>query len=110
MAGHHIGSHCQYVLFTTTEHAHHCIEFGHVAGKVHLICSNSGHAHDELGRDVEHGKEYDREVVSRERSSRLISPEEDFPSAELEGQRVREGFGITTPGGTGTREMGWVSQ
>jgi len=79
------------VIHETERHTRHCIEFGHVADKVHFICSNGGQAHEELGRDVEHGKEYDREVVGHERGSRPVSLEKDFPSAELEERKKDSG-------------------
>lgn len=61
----------------------HRIEFGHVGDKVHLVCLDGGHAHDELGGDVENGEEHDREVVGHERGGGPVTLEEDFPGAEL---------------------------
>ena len=71
-------------LTTVKRYARHRIEFGHVADKVHLVCPNGAHAHDELGGNVEDGEEYDWEVVGHEHGSRPVTVEEHVPCAKLE--------------------------
>ena len=65
-------------------YARHRIEFAHVGVKVHLVCLDGVHAHDELGSDVEDGEEYDREVIDHEHAERPVTFEEHVPTAELE--------------------------
>ena len=94
-------------VFTTTKlYARHRIEFCHVADKVHILCLDSGHAHDELGADVEHGEEHDREVVGHERDGGPVTREEDFPTAELEEQMVG---GRSLVGAGGVRHGKWLA-
>jgi hypothetical protein len=69
---------------TITLYARHRIKFCHVADKVHILWLDDAHTHEELGGDVEHGKEHNREVVGHERGGGPVTLEEHFPSAELE--------------------------
>ena len=71
--------------FTTIRrYTRHCVEFGHVGEKIHLVCLDGVRAHDELGGDVEDGEEYDREVLGHEHAGRPVTLEEHVPGAELE--------------------------
>ena len=74
----------------TPEYARHRIKLGHVGDKVHLVWLDGACARDELGGDVEHGEEHDRQVVGHEGDDGKVAFEEDFPGAELEG-RTRVG-------------------
>jgi hypothetical protein len=65
-------------------YARHRIEFGHVADKVHLVCTDGAHAHCKPGADVEDREESDREVVGHEHGGRPVTVQEYVPGAELE--------------------------
>ena len=90
-------AHSPFFTRTTKLYARHRIEFCHIGDKVHIICTDGAHAHDALGDKVDHGEKHDREVVGHERGRGPVTPEEHFPSTELEeisSRRKRRGTGV----------------